>query len=864
MQKQTFRQKAVTRALFGVFMACVLTLCMAGIATLGMNVRSGIQSQASASSDNTQWTLSQLDVEFLNFKEALSEAILGRATLSQVRTSYNIVYSRTNTFLQGKVFEPLRSKQAYVEPLMRVRGFMDSFLPLIDGPDQALQAALPAMEKQALLVRPVVRSLSLAALRLFAVNADGQRKQIVSTLVKVGALTGLMVILLLLLVVLLLHFDRMSRLHARQVELSLNRIKAIVDNALDAVIVADIQGRVLEFNPAAERIFGYARAQTIGKYLSDLIVPQRFLAGHNAGMLRMQRAEAPRVVGKGRVRMTALNSAKAEFPVELSVAQSEDTEGTIFISFIRDLSAETAAEQELVAARDRALAGEKAKAELLAVMSHEMRTPLNGMLGTLELIEDTSLTPRQLGLIGVMKESGKLLLHHVNDVLNIARLESGKMPIQRSAVNIAQLVAEILANQSPNSLANQNTLKQQISARVPETVELDDFQLRQILLNLIGNAIKFTRDGTITLKVDYEPALQTISFAVADTGVGIAAADLDRIFEDFVTLDPSYSRAQGGTGLGLGITRRIVENLGGQITVQSQKNNGSTFTIRLPNTPARSVIAPPALPLATPKAAIKVPTGCNVLVIEDNAINRLVIREMLAKHGHSVSEAIDGEEGVRLAGKTKFDLIFMDISMPRMDGIEATKAIRAGDGPCKNVSIIALTAHALAEEVAQFKAAGMQEVLVKPVTGHALASILRGYCKSKPIAAAQSEADTIMVIDRPVLAELFEAMGEALSQSLTHDFVKQVETTLAKLMAPEAKACIEVLRAEIHKLCGSAALFGAIAFTQELRTLEALCKAGASEDVPRQLLTLTPVWDKTRAALLSYDPNLSKSLTNQK
>jgi PAS domain S-box-containing protein len=344
VQQKPLRRKAVTRALFGVFMACVLALCMAGIATLGLNVRSGIQSQASASSDNTQWTLSQLDVEFLNFKESVSEAILGRATLSQVRTSYNIVYSRTNTFLQGKVFEPLRSQKAYTEPLTQIRSFLDAYLPLIDGPDQALQAALPAMEQRAVQVRPVVRALSLAALRLFAVNADAQRQQIVSTLVKVGALTGLMIVLLLLLVILLRHVDRMSRLHARAVELSLNRIKSIVDNALDAVIVADIQGRVLEFNPAAERIFGYGRDDTLGKYLSDLIVPPRFVTGHQAGMLRMQRAEAPRVVGKGRVRMTALNSAKTEFPVELSVAQSEDTEGTIFISFIRDLSAETAAE----------------------------------------------------------------------------------------------------------------------------------------------------------------------------------------------------------------------------------------------------------------------------------------------------------------------------------------------------------------------------------------------------------------------------------------------------------------------------------------------------------------------------------------
>ena len=830
-------------------MACVLALCMVGIATLGLNVRNGIQSQASASSDNTQWTLSQLDVEFLNFKEAVSEAIAGRAALSQVRTSYNIVYSRTNTFLQGKVFEPLRSKDTYMLPLSQIRSFLDGYLPLIDGPDPGLQAALPQLERDANLVRPKVRGLSLAALRLFAVNADAQRGQIVETLVKVGALTALMVVLLLLLVVLLLHFGRLSQRHAREVELSLKRIKSIVDNALDAVIVADPQGRVLEFNPAAERIFGYSRAQTLGRPLSELIVPARFLAAHAAGMRRMQRGEAPLVVGKGRVRMTALNSELSEFPVELSIAQSEDTEGMIFISFIRDLSAEIAAEQELVAARDRALAGEKAKAELLAVMSHEMRTPLNGMLGTLELMQDTSLSPRQVGLLGVMQDSGKLLLHHVNDVLNIARLESGKMPIQRSAVNIAQLITEIIANQSPNSKSNQNSLQLQVSEVVPHLVELDDFQLRQILLNLIGNAVKFTQNGEITVSVDYEATEKTLRFAVTDSGVGIDPADLERIFEDFVTLDPSYTRAQGGTGLGLGITRRIVENLGGAIAVESRKGQGSTFRIALPNVSTLSAQELPVQPEAARALPQTLARGGSILVVEDNAINRLVVREMLIKHGHNVVEAVDGEDGVRRASETKFDLIFMDISMPRMDGMAATRAIRDGGGPCKAVSIIALTAHALTDEVERFKAAGMQEVLVKPVTGAALTQILASYCHPAPAPTTSRVHRTEDLLDLHMLAELYETMGESLSQSLMQDFIKQVEGQLAVLLDPANPLPLEVLRREIHRLSGSAAMFGAKAFTQNLREIETLCKSGAAPEAMQQLQGLPPLWAQTLAAL---------------
>jgi PAS domain S-box-containing protein len=716
-------RRGTLRILFMAFIVLTLALCMIGIATLGVSVRKGIETQSSASSDNTQWTLSQVDVEFLNFKEAISDALVGRATLSQVRTSYDIVYSRTNIFLQGRVFETLGSNDTYLNPLTQIRGFLNRYLPLIDGPDTALQAALPEFEQEAARMRPVVREFSLAALRLFSINADAQRELIVETLAQVGVLTALLIIFLLFLMALLMHFERLSRQHAHEVELSLNRIKAIVDNALDAVIVADRQGNVLEFNPAAERIFGYSSAEAIGRQLSELIVPARFLAAHAAGMRRIQRGDQPRVVGKGRVRMTALNSDKSEFSVELSIAQSEGTDGLIFISFIRDLSAEIAAEQELIAARDRALAGEKAKSELLAVMSHEMRTPLNGMLGTLELIQDTTLTPRQTGLLEVMQNSGKLLLHHVNDVLNIARLESGKMPIQRNAVNIRRLLDEVISNQSPESQSNKNTLLLKIPPSVPPLIELDGFQVRQILLNLISNAVKFTQNGAITVCVDYEFTQKSLSFVVADSGVGIDSKDIERIFEDFVTLDPSYTRAQGGTGLGLGITRRLVENLGGTISVNSLKGQGSTFRVSLPDV---SPLSAPVQPAHVPSSPLM--RNCKILVVEDNAINRLVVREMLIKHGHSVVEAVDGEDGVRLAGETKFDLIFMDISMPRMDGIVATQYIRASDGPCKAVAIIALTAHALPEEVTRFKSAGMQEVLIKPVTGVALEQVLTSYC----------------------------------------------------------------------------------------------------------------------------------------
>lgn len=845
MQEGPETENSTLRGLLAVLVLVVLALCLTGIATLALNVRNGIDSQATANSDNSQWTLSQLEVEFLNFREAIAAATAGTGPLDDVRTRYDIVYSRTSTFLQGKIFSPLRKSDQYNLPLFEIRAFLDLQLPLMDGPDATLRAALPALAPDVDALRPAVRRLSMAGLTLFAQDADAKRRELFDTLLMVGTLTALMIVFLLGLVILLLHFDSLNRARTREVLLSLNRIKATVDTALDAVIVTDLGGRVLEFNPAAERMFGFTRSQFEDVLIADLILPALIPQVEGQSLLQVILPEA---ATQGRARLTGRRGDDGEFPVELSITQSANSNGTIFICFIRDLSTEVAAERALIAARDDALAGEKAKADLLAVMSHEMRTPLNGMLGTLELLQDSPMTPTQRRFLGVVQDSGKLLLHHVNDVLDITRLENGRLQVHPVPTSISGLVQEVISNQSTSAMRRDNLLLAQIEASVPDPLNIDSFQVKQILLNLVGNAIKFTRSGQITISAGYAPESQTLTLCVSDSGIGIAAKDLERVFDDFVVLDASYARVQGGTGLGLAITRRIATALGGQISAASSEGRGSVFTLQIPAEAAGRELAPILRDRGEGPAPSPQQPQLMILVVEDNAVNRFVVRELLAKQGHLVQEAADGKQGLTLAAAHKFDLILMDISMPLMDGIAATKAIRAGSGESADVPIIALTAHARGEEVARFKAAGMQEVLVKPISGATLRDVLDRHCP------ALKRLDT--EVDEVILGELFQTLGAAKSQRLLMNFIAQTDQAFSDLLTLSAPIDTEHLRQEIHKLCGSCAVFGVIALQKTLRGLEALCLSAKPEAAQNGLKAALPQWQASREKLRAAAPSV--------
>ncbi|MGC9420415.1 MAG: ATP-binding protein, partial [Rhodovulum sp.] len=340
------------------------------------------------------------------------------------------------------------------------------------------------------------------------------------------------------------------------------------------------------------------------------------------------------------------------------------------------------------------------------------------LLGTMELMRDTGLDRDQREHLAIMESAGRLLLHHVNDVLDLAHLDSGQAVARAERFDLGALLEETVSMHRALAAVNDNWLVLEPGAGLG-AVTGDAPRLRQVLVNLVGNALKFTHAGQVTVRAERRG--DTVEIAVRDTGRGIAAEDRSRIFDEFFTGDPTYGRAAGGTGLGLAITARLVRLMGGEIALDSTPGAGSLFTVRLP------------LPVAEaepPEAAEDDDAPCggparplSVLLVEDNRVNRRVARAMLEKLGHRVTEAEDGLDGVEMAFHGAYDAILMDVSMPRLDGVEATRRIRLG-GRSRHARIIGLTAHALPEEVARFRAAGMDAVGCKPVSRAQLRGLL--------------------------------------------------------------------------------------------------------------------------------------------
>jgi len=409
--------------------------------------------------------------------------------------------------------------------------------------------------------------------------------------------------------------------------------------------------------------------------------------------------------------------------VTLDITDRKQAEGALRETEMR-LSQQAS---ELEAARDTAEAASRVKSEFLANMSHEIRTPMNGILGMTGLLLDTNLTAEQHGYAEAVHQSGEALLKIIDDILDVSKLEAGKLDLEIIDFNLTKTVEDAVALLLPIAQAKGIDLGASLEPTVAGAFRGDPNRLRQILLNLLGNGLKFTEKGGVSIAVSLLREGDNgrecrIRFEVTDTGIGLPEDIRIRLFEKFSQADSSMSRRYGGTGLGLAISKQLVELMGGKIGVTSRPGAGATFffEIVLPRSQAALSNPGPIAPVAAQTAKHKL----RILLAEDNKINQQYIAAVLGKTDYKIDIVENGRQAVDAVRNGDYDVVLMDVEMPQLDGEQATKQIRSLAPPKRDIQIIALTAHAMVGAREKYLAAGMNDYLSKPINSAALLSML--------------------------------------------------------------------------------------------------------------------------------------------
>ncbi|WP_373087575.1 response regulator [Zhongshania sp.] len=730
---------------------------------------------------------------------------------------------------------------------------------------------------------------------------------------------------------------------------------------LDALVTIDGDSIIHEFSPSAEQLFGYTRDEAIGQHVADIVIPPNMHTAHNEGMDRFHVSRTGPVINT-RIEIEAIRRNGEIFPCELTVVPTEEYQGTTyFTASIRDITESKAHEAALKKAKEIAEASNEAKSRFLAHMSHEIRSPLNAVIGCMDLLLDSGLTDAQMPLAETSLEAGHGLLGIIEDVLDFSKIEAGQQKITPSTFNLVELCEQVSEVISIRAGTKEINIGCCIDPQIPAELTSDASHIRRILTNLMDNAVKFTEIGGVVLKVslgDTDPEHQHVDivFEISDTGIGIPAANQTSLFQEFAQVDNSGTASYGGTGLGLAICRDLAELLGGRINLKSEANSGSTFTVLIPfkttanndkglvqltritpvsvlsdNKSFRSTMAQQCQKLGIPcdfiepgtqavksaadtdghfvivdtsasqfnialaelsgavgftkrnillyarpyapdiiigaksngfqhilqrplkassfiqrlnmmsggtgatrkitarldnSAEPESNTSQRILLAEDNLANQLVAKTMLSRAGYQIDIANNGLEAIAALGNAEYDLILMDVRMPKLDGISATQEIRKSDASWSTIPIIAMTANAFDTDIERCLANGMNAFLPKPVNRNDLLNTVSKFMNGdnhSHISEQSSSPDGDAVLELNIVNKLIADTSAEAATAIMGMFIQELEKFRTHLASFTDSSELKPLREIAHSCKSSAGYCGAVRFQQWAQKIETSC-----------------------------------------
>ncbi len=492
------------------------------------------------------------------------------------------------------------------------------------------------------------------------------------------------------------------------------RQRTVLENVVDGIITIDAQGVIQDFNRAAERMFGYAAAEVVGRNVK-ILMPDNYAREHDAYLHKYLDTKVAHIIGVGR-EVEGQRKDGSQFPLDLAVSEMVIDEVHFFSGIVRDITERKAAEREIIAARDAAEHSARAKAEFLANMSHEIRTPMNAVINLAYLAQKDQLADKTRNYLSKIETAGKNLLGIINDILDVSKIEAGKLTIENQVFDMHEMLDQLAVVVGNRAMSRHVEVMFSVAVDVPHHVMGDSLRLGQVLTNFLSNAIKFTEHGDVLLVVSVVSATNSnyrLQFEIRDTGIGMSQEQVGNLFQPFRQADGSTSREFGGTGLGLAISKRLVELMGGQVSVESRLGIGSTFRF--------TVNMELGAPLVQNMSA-RVPDfgQVKILVVDDNEAARLVMQDALNQFGFVVIAAASGKEALEklsennARGGAPFELVLLDWIMPGLDGLQTLQQMRALENLIKVPKVVLVTAYGMENIVPQGTALGADGYLAKP------------------------------------------------------------------------------------------------------------------------------------------------------